>query len=247
MSQTVLRLFGHLELWHADRPLPLLPARPQALLTALTLWRGQWCDTDRLVGTLWGEHPPPSALINLRAFICQWRKRFSPLGTLSIDSRRGAYRLNPGASLLDVAEFETLLADGHHALAAVDPGTAANRFEAALGLWRGTPFSALGLCALPEQTRLTELRDRGRSGLVTALLAQDRHAEAVAVLRQAVAAQPYDERVWARLVTTLEAAGRRADALAAYRHIQELLWEELGITPGRDLQTARLRVLSPAS
>ncbi|GAA2805243.1 AfsR/SARP family transcriptional regulator [Crossiella cryophila] len=247
MSETVLRLFGHLELWHADRPLPLPPARPQALLTALALWRGQWCDTDRLVGTLWGEHPPPSALVNLRAFICQWRKLLTPQNTLSIDSRRGAYRLNPGDTVIDIAEFETLLADGDRALAAVDPGTAASRFEAALELWRGTPFSALGLCALAEQTRLTELRDRGRSGLVTALLAQDRHAEAVTVLRQAVAAQPYDERVWARLVSTLEVAGRRADALAAYRHIQGLLWEELGIAPGRELQAARLRVLAPTS
>jgi len=62
-----------------------------------------------------------------------------------------------------------------------------------------------------------------------------------------VAAQPYDERVWARLVSALEVSGRRADALAAYRHIQGLLWDELGIAPGRDLQAARQRVLTPAS
>ncbi|MCO1575806.1 AfsR/SARP family transcriptional regulator [Crossiella sp. SN42] len=246
MDKTVLRLFGHLELWHADRPLPLLSARPQNLLTALALWRGQWCTTDRLVEALWGERPPPSAAVNLRAFVCQWRKRLVPLGALSIDSTRGAYRLNPGPAILDVTEFETLLAAGHRALADGDHDAAAAGLDSALRLWRGTPFSSLGMCALAEQTRLTELRDRGRSGLVTALLARKRYPEAVVVLRQSVAAQPYDEQVWARLVSTLERAGRRADALAAYRQIKGLLWDELQIPPGRELQAARQRVLAVA-
>lgn len=243
-DNTAIRVLGPLELWHANRPLCLPMARLQTMLQLLLLRVEQWCDKDELIDIIWDGRPPRSAAANLRTFVCQWRKVLEPLPDVAvIDSRRGGYRLNLRRGELDVHVFETLVADGHQALGQADAAQATHAFESALRLWRGIPFDLTGTHGFPERTRLTELRDNARTGLVTALLQTKRTDDAITVLQQAVAAQQFDERVWTRLIETLIASGRRAAALDAYRQIQTLLRDELGIDPGCELRSAHQKVL----
>jgi hypothetical protein len=57
----------------------------------------------------------------------------------------------------------------------------------------------------------------------------------VADLEAAVSEEPLRERRWAQLMTALYRSGRQADALRAYRRLQEQLGAELGIEPSAEL------------
>ncbi len=58
----------------------------------------------------------------------------------------------------------------------------------------------------------------------------------IAPLRLAAAMAPFHEPVHASLVTALGAAGRQAEALAAYHAVRDRLAEELGVDPGPALR-----------
>jgi DNA-binding SARP family transcriptional activator len=66
----------------------------------------------------------------------------------------------------------------------------------------------------------------------------------VGPLRRAAELDPLNEIVQATLVTTLAAAGHRAEALTAYRSIRGRLADELGIEPGPDLKDAYRQVMN---
>jgi len=239
-----IRVLGPLELWHSGQSLRLPGALPQTMAQLMLLRAGWWCDTEELVDILWAGRPPRSASVNIRSFVCQWRKVLQPFSDcVALEGRRGAYRIAARHGSLDAHTFEALIADGDRALGRGDSVAATDAYESALRLWRGTPFSAVTLSVLPERTRLIEIRDKARAGLVTALLATDRLADAIIVLQESVAVQQYDEKVWARLITTLTATGRRVAALDAYRRVRALLREELGVEPGHELRAIHSQVL----
>jgi hypothetical protein len=66
---------------------------------------------------------------------------------------------------------------------------------------------------------------------------------AVSALEALVAEHPLRERLWARLVEALWAAGRQADALEACRTCARMLADELGIDPGPELRALEQAVL----
>ncbi len=65
----------------------------------------------------------------------------------------------------------------------------------------------------------------------------------IADLEAAVAIAPYEEGLWALLITALYRAGRQADALATYRRVRARLAEDLGLDPGPRLQELERQVL----
>ncbi len=122
---------------------------------------------------------------------------------------------------------------GGYRLAVAPDAVDAARFERlvaegrpreALALWRG----ASGIAAL-EEARLR------------ALLALD--DATLPELEAAVAEHPLNEKLAARHIAALAAAGRQADALSAYEHVRIRLDEELGALPSPELAEAHLAVL----
>ena len=74
-------------------------------------------------------------------------------------------------------------------------------------------------------------------------LASGWHAALIPELQQLSAAHPTRERLAGQLVLALYRCGRQADALAAYRTTRELLVDQLGLEPGRELHALEQRVL----
>ena len=62
-------------------------------------------------------------------------------------------------------------------------------------------------------------------------------------MQQLSAAHPTRERLAGQLVLALYRCGRQADALAAYRTTRDLLVDQLGLEPGRELHALEQRVL----
>ena len=62
-------------------------------------------------------------------------------------------------------------------------------------------------------------------------------------LEAAVAAHPYQERLWELLIAALYDGGRQADALAAYRRVRARLADDLGLEPGPRLRELERQVL----
>ncbi len=226
-------------------------AKPRALLTLLLADAGRVVGIDRIVGTLWGEQPPPTVTGTLQAYVSHLRRVLEPgrgprEAPTVLVTRPPGYLIRADAAELDLLRFAELIEHGDRAVGDAAPERGVALLDEALALWRGEPLAELGdlPAAASDRLRLTELQVRARERRCDGLLALGRPEAAVGDLQLLVTAHPLRERLWARLVTALYAADRQAEALEACRRCTELLRDELGIDPGpelRDLERAVLR------
>ena len=122
---------------------------------------------------------------------------------------------------------------GGYRLAVAPDAVDAARFERLVA--EGRPREALALWRGPSGIpQLEEARLRALLVLDDATLPE---------LEAAVAEHPLNEKLAARYITALAAAGRQADALSAYEHVRVRLDEELGALPSPELAEAHLAVL----
>ena len=98
--------------------------------------------------------------------------------------------------------------------------------------------------ATHEAHRLDELRVAARGDLAEAHLVVGRIDDAVGALGELTRDRPLDEHASALYMRALFAAGRQADALAAYARTRSALDEELGIDPGPELEEVQRLVLN---
>jgi DNA-binding SARP family transcriptional activator/pimeloyl-ACP methyl ester carboxylesterase/tetratricopeptide (TPR) repeat protein len=217
------------------------PARPKqrALLALLILRRGEVVPGAQLIEAMWGEEPPDTAQTALHGHISSLRKL---LGADRIRTRPPGYLLQVAPDELDVARFESLIAQGR---VRDDAGERAARLRDALSLWHGEPLADLRGEAFAEReiARLEELRLAALEERIDAELALGRHHELVAELEALVAEDAFRERLRGQLMLALYRCGRQADALHAFQSGRRLLVEELGLDPGPALQELELRIL----
>ena len=82
---------------------------------------------------------------------------------------------------------------------------------------------------------------------IEADLAAGEGSGVVAELEALVASNPLQERLRGQLMLALYRSGRQADALTVYRQTRELLSDELGLEPGRELQQLERAILTQDS
>jgi len=235
------RILGPLEVADGDGPRPLGGPKQRTVLAHLVLRANQAMDSERLIGEVWGDEPPPAARSTLRGYLSHLRKA---LGPDRLEHRSGGYILRAEPSTIDAVRFEALVDEGR-VIRTADPATAVQIFERALALWRGPALADLTDQASlqPEIARLEELRLAALEDRIDAELELARHRELVPELQTLVAAHPFRERLWLHLMTALYRSDRQADALAAFQRARELLAEELGIDPSPELRRLQERVL----
>ncbi|WP_370091726.1 BTAD domain-containing putative transcriptional regulator [Streptacidiphilus sp. MAP12-20] len=216
----------------------------RALLALLLLDVGRTVLTERLVDGLYGEEPPGNVGNALQSQISRLRGALRPLG-VTVEGGPGGYRLATAPDEVDAHAFQRLAAEGRTALAGGDAEAAFTALTAALALWRGEPLSDVGGApfAAGQVVRLAEFRLAAVESRAEAGLALGRERELIAELRTAVAEEPLRERLSALLMRALYAAGRQADALAAFASLREALADTLGADPGPELADLHLAVL----
>src|SRR5262249_9158312 len=139
------------------RPLAVPGGRQRTLLVLLALNAGRVTSADHLIDDLWPRESPRQPGNALQLAVSKARRA---LGADSIEDRPPAYVLVLPAENVDALSFERLVLEGRAALGEARTGEALERFEEALGLWRGAALAefADAPTALAAAARLEELR-----------------------------------------------------------------------------------------
>ena len=205
----------------------------KSLIVSLVLARGA-VSVSSLVEDLWDDEPPRQERAALQTLVSRVRTA-SADGIL--ESTAGGYALAVAPEHTDLGMARALLERARAAELAGDAARAANDASAALALWRGEPGAELG--ETPLASELVRAAGSLRSELLL-LRARCHRAEgdtsaALADLGPLLAASPLDEGLERELLLTLDAAGRRNDAIRAFDDFRSRLRDALGTRPGPQL------------
>jgi DNA-binding SARP family transcriptional activator/tetratricopeptide (TPR) repeat protein len=239
-----------MEVWSDGPALHLAGVKQRAVLAMLLLEPNALVPLDRLIGGLWGEEPPSSAVNTLQSYMSRLRRALAS-GFLAdrAPSLRGGplgYTLGVDPATIDAAEFVRLTAFGRSAIATEDVVGGLAALRQGLSLWRGAALA--DFTGLPfadrEAPHLEEMRVVAWEAVADAELDLGRHEGLVPELARLVSEQPLRERLREQLMLALYRCGRQADALGVYRDTRRLLAEELGIDPSPTLQRLHERLLA---
>ncbi|ACU73527.1 transcriptional regulator, winged helix family [Catenulispora acidiphila DSM 44928] len=233
-------ILGPLQARADGAPIPIGGARLRTLLTRLALDADRTVPAAALIDALWNHQPPDGAANALQSLISRLRRALGDPDL--VQGTPGGYRLAIDPQAVDAHRFETLARQGR---LAGDPTTARHLLRQALALWRGPALADTadaGFATAPA-ARLDELRLTAQCDRLTAELHLGMHTDAIPELEALTTEHPLRENITALLVKALYAAGRQAEALAAYEHTRTALADQLGIDPSEQLATVHLAVL----
>ena len=236
-----LGLLGPTSLTVSGRTVQVPAGRQQIALAALALEAGRIVTGSALIEYVWGEAPPAQARQALYTTIARVRRL---VGTERIVARAGGYALDVAEEAVDVHRFRAAVAAARGAAPDAERGL----LTQALHLWRGNPLDGVDSDALRAEHvyPLSEDWFAVSERLVELRLGAGEAAAVVGELRGLIARQPLRESLWCLLMSALAAAGRQADALAAYRQIRVALRDQLGVDPGPELAATHVAVLEGA-
>ena len=244
------RLLGTVEVSTGEHVVALGGPRARAVLADLALNVGRTVPTSQLAGDLWGDLLPASAVQTVETYVYRLRRALDAAGPhgVSLVKRPTGYMLDAQPDSVDVWRFRDLAARGIATLEEGDATTALTLMRSALALWRGPALADVRDAAFAPVAaeRLEDERLTAAETLTDARLRLGAHRELVPELETLIAASPYRESFHAQLMLALYRSGRQAEALAAFRRARELLTEELGIEPGRELRELERAVLLQA-
>jgi DNA-binding SARP family transcriptional activator len=236
-------LLGPVEVWHRGRRLPSGSGRERFVLATLLLNADRPTPAGELIGPLWAD-PPASAKAQLHNLVSSLRRRLRDADPDLIETRPAGYQLRLGAHPLDLAEFRRLVALAGRDAEAGDHRAAAEGYAAALALWRGAALADVpDELAAGARAALHEERLAAAEAALDPALALGRYDEVLRAVAALLAEHPYRERLYHRQMLALIGAGRRADALAAYRAAYRRMVDDLGVEPGPELRELAGRVL----
>jgi WD40 repeat protein/DNA-binding SARP family transcriptional activator len=219
-----------------------LSPRDRVVLSVLVLHAREVIEADRFADALWGDDQPASSGKVVQGCVMRIRKL---LGSATIITEPGGYRLALGDDDVDLHRFERLLGRAREELALRAPDRALRTTEEALALWRGRPFDDVEGwgAARFEAARLDELRLEAEELEVDATLRAGRANEVLATARALVDAAPTRERRWELLALAQYRSGSQADALRTLHAARRGLAAELGLDPGPGLVELEAAIL----
>ena len=225
-------------------------SRPTTLLALLAVHANRRVPVETMIEALWGEQVTDGRGSTLESHVWRLRRVLEParrrgMAPTVLVNDAGGYRLLIDPADIDSAVFERLADEGREALATDRPDRAMQRFDAALELWRGSPFTPCGDQPWAEAyvARLEELHTQVRERRVDALLAIGRTEQALVDLQQLIHDAPFREHLHGQRMLALARRGRTEEALDAYRVARDTLISELGIEPGAELRELQQRIL----
>ncbi len=230
-------------------PLAAGPHKQRVVLGTLLCRANQVVSVDALSEALWGDAPPRTAGKNIQVLISMLRKglsgRADGAGAASAGPgaeaesdirllhRHTGYLIEIAPGQLDALEFLQLVQAGRAAERAGDVAGAARALGTAVALWRGPMLPELASVPIiaTQARRLREQYLDAYEGWAEAELALGHHAALVDGLNELARRHPFRERLRSAQMLALYRCGRRAEALAQYETMRQMLARELGLAP----------------
>jgi predicted ATPase/DNA-binding winged helix-turn-helix (wHTH) protein len=239
------RLLGSLELVVDGEPRTLASPGEKAVLALLLLAAGRVVPREVLVDALWGEDLPANPANAVQGRMSRLRHALSDMGLPAtlVAAQGPGYVASVEPDQVDAHRFAALI---QQARAVGGNAQAASRLYAeALSLWRGPALADFAgePWADGEAVRLQELRLAATEERIDLELDSGRHTDLIDQLEMLATENPLRERLHAQLMLALYRSGRQADALAAYRRLQRVLDDELGLDPSEDLRDLEQAIL----
>ncbi|MEP7091931.1 MAG: AAA family ATPase, partial [Nocardioidaceae bacterium] len=217
--------------------------KARTLLALLASERGRLVPIDRITEVLWAADPPADPNANVSTLVSRSRRL---LGADVLGGSGRAYGLlERGSWSVDLDEATALTDEAEARLSAGEPSLAAAGARRALdllGTQRALVDEPDADWVLGVRREADSLRRHARHVLAAALTRSDPVA-AEEVARQAVLADPLDERAVRDLMRAAVCAGRPAAALTTYDALARRLRDELGTDPAAATSELHVAVL----
>ncbi|MFC9293570.1 BTAD domain-containing putative transcriptional regulator [Streptomyces sp. NPDC057011] len=232
-----------------------MPQAPKIcqMLAVLALQPRELVPADLLIQELWGDGPPPrSARKTLQTHVYHARRmleeeNLTAPGRELLVTKAPGYEFRVNDDEVDAGRFERLVRQARREVEDGQLEGAARLVSRALALWRGPVLSGVpvGSVLVSRIARLEELRISALELRIEIECWLGRLREVLPDLRCLVEEFPLHERFHGQLIMALNHAGRRSEALEAYRTLYRLLKRELGLEPSEDLQRLHSEILNP--
>lgn len=194
-------VLGPLRVSRGGAEVELGTRKQRVLLAGLALTPNRVVPTDALVEIVWRTDPPPAVAASLHGYVAALRRVLEPNRPARarpeiLLTRTNGYELQVPAESLDASAFTRAVETAQQRISGVDAFSVprdrppvelaqiASQLEAALALWRGTPYPELEDApeAAAERARLEELRLVALQDRARVQLALGRHVAVVADL-----------------------------------------------------------------
>lgn len=252
-----ISVLGPFRVVHAGVRLHLTAVKPRKVFALLAVHADEAVSVATLVEEVWGEEPPRSVQTTLQTYVLQIRHLIAaalgeeygdvlPGGARSVlVTESGGYRLDTHGGVVDVREFDALVAAGHRALEQGDWAAASDYLGRGLAQWRGRALGDVqcGLLLDVESTRLEESRMSALHRRIEADLRLGRHHELVGELSGLATRYPLHEGFHEQLMLALYRAGRRSDSLRVYHQLRSALKRTLGLDPSHGVRSLHQALL----
>jgi DNA-binding SARP family transcriptional activator len=233
-TQTLhVHLLGDFRLVYGDEPVTSVKsARMQSLLAYLVLHRDAPQSRHYLAFLFWPDSTEAQALTNLRNLLHHLRHRLPDADQfLQVDTQTVQWGPN-GPFTLDVAGFESVLAQAERAEQAGDQAAAREALEEAVALYQGDLLpSCYDDWIRPERERLSQAFTGALEQLGLLLEGQREYRAAIGHARRMLQRDPLHEGTCRRLMRLHALTGDRAAALRVYHTCATALERELGMEP----------------
>ena len=240
-----VQMLGQFTLRYGDRTISDSDDRSRrvwSLLAYMLYNHGRSFAQEELIHLYWSNSEksadPGNALKSIFHRIRTALDKLQPgLGRLLIRRKAGRYFWNNVMPLsLDIEDFE---AHFHAAEAAGDDDVRLAEYQAALALYAGDPLPRMTdeIWTIPIVAYYHSLYTRAAAGAIELLEKQERTAEAVALCRQAIHIEPYQEDLYEHLMRGLLRTGDMKGAMSVYEEMSEQLFAHFGVMPSETLRT----------